>query len=131
MTTHVAVSPEGADVAWCAVWHQDEVPCDWTPPPGTTLEARTEKEWDSDAATPCLHGLHQAECARCLDHGCVHLADPTRCIRCIAFDEVEKVACWECRSVHYVHERTDRNGTHSKCPKCGSEITAHSEYGDE
>jgi len=131
VTTHVAVGVDSVDVAWCGVWHPEtDLPCAWTPPPGTTLEARTDKEWDSDAERPCIHGLHTAECTRCLLYRCVHLGDPGVCARCVAFDEVERVACWECRHVHYTYERTDRNGTHSSCPKCGSEITAFSDYGD-
>lgn len=33
--------------------------------------------------------------------------------------------CWECGDEHAYWERREWNGTHSQCPKCGSEINCY------
>ncbi len=35
--------------------------------------------------------------------------------------------CWDCGNEHAYWERREWNGTHSQCPKCGSEINVYPE----
>lgn len=92
----VARDADGDDREWCTHLHAngDEAnECAWraSDPDWTLCCVSIEylDEFDPLAAMPCLHGLHHAECARCLRVLCVHVNRPETCERCTSVPDAE------------------------------------------
>src|SRR5690242_16277548 len=75
---------DGEWVEWCGHLHDtvdDANECPWAPTQG--LRCCIVELFDPAANLPCdPHGLHPAECLRCLSLRCIHLNDPDNCARC-------------------------------------------------
>lgn len=113
-------------VAWCGEYYDSYEQAEQNTIFGHALGARViVEDWDASIEVPCLHGIHQHDCARCAVHRCVHLNDPARCQRCLALRASDGIRCWDCGDEHLFFCRKNKNGTYSECPECSSEITCH------
>lgn len=91
--TQIAYDEDGDPMDWCGHTHasfQLAVECNWRPDsPDWTIVI--ERDYDVDNERPCdPHGLHRAECERCLAFVCIHERYQDECERCISQSRKEE-----------------------------------------